>query len=74
MKTYFIERNDPVGYDEYDSAIVVARTPEEALIALKTEHGEGKYCTWGNYDVTITEVIPSSYVEPKIIIESYNAG
>lgn len=74
MKLYYIERNDGAGYDEYDSAVVVARTPEEALIALKTEHGEDEYCTWRHYDVTIKEIVPSSYEEPTIIIESFNAG
>lgn len=74
MKIFYIERNDPVGYDEHDSAIVVARTPVGALEALKKQHGEDEYNTWKNYDVTIKEIVPSSYAAPTIIIESFNAG
>ena len=31
MNTYLVERNDNWDYDEYDSAVVVAETPEEAI-------------------------------------------
>ena len=78
MKVFHIERNGGCGYDEYDSAVIVADTPEQALERLKEEHRDPNcnvwYHPWGDYDVTITEVDPSTYTKPTIIIESFNAG
>jgi len=70
IRLYLISRNDPVGYDEYDAAVVAAKNPEEAVELLKKEHGESGG-TWRAYDVSIDEIIPS---EPKIILESFCAG
>jgi hypothetical protein len=71
MKIYLIVRNDDWSYDDYDSAVVVAESPEQAVQFLKAEHGTDGLCSWGKYDVTVTEIIPTT---PKIIIESFNAG
>ena len=72
MKLFLIVRNDEVDYDEYDSAVVIAETPERALEMLKREHGTSSYyCPWGKYNVTITEVIPEA---EKILIESFYVG
>ncbi len=71
MKIFLIVRNDDWSYDEYDSAVVIAETTERALEILKAEHGTSKWCPWGDYDVTITEVTPEA---EKILIESFNAG
>ena len=71
MKIFLIVRNDSYSYDEYDSAVVIAETTERALEMLKRKHGTSSYCSWGKYDVTITEVVPDA---EKILIESFNAG
>ena len=75
MKLYLVHRNDSVDYDEYESAIVVAESPEDAIQMLKTSleemHGEGQEAMWGNFDVTIKEV---SLEEPKIILKMFCAG
>ncbi len=71
LKIFHIVRNDGAGFDEYDSAVVVAHTKEEAVNMLQSKHGTDPYGTWRNYNVTVTEVIPDS---PRIVIESFNAG
>ena len=74
MKIYFIVRNDPYDWDEFDSAVVVANSSEEAVEQLKVFHGTDHLNPWGKYDVTVTEVLPADYTVPTIIIESFNAG
>ena len=72
MKLFLIERNDQVDYDEYDSAVIVAETPEQALQILKDRHGTYDWSNgWRMYDVNITEIIPTV---AGIVIESFNAG
>jgi len=62
MKLFLVYRNDSVDYDEYESAIVVAESPEEAVDLLKEAHGVFNDNLWGNYDVTVEEIIP---IEPE---------
>ena len=75
MKLYLVYRNDSVDYDEYESAIVIAESQEDAIQMLKTsledKYGEGQEAMWGNFDVTIKEV---SLEEPKIILKMLCAG
>ena len=35
MKLYLVHRNDSVDYDEYESAIVIAESPEAVIDLLK---------------------------------------
>jgi len=70
MKIYLVSRNDGVGYDEYDSAVVVASSPEQAIIILKTAH-YGDYSGWGSFDVSVEEILTE---EKGIILKSFNAG
>ena len=60
MKLYLVHRNDSVDYDEYESAIVIAESQEDAIQMLKTsleeKYGEGQEWMWGNFDVTVKEV------------------
>ena len=75
MKIFYIERNDRYDYDEYDSAVVIAETADKAVELLKQEHGYNSgslHQEWGHYDVSVTELVPDG--EPRIIIESFNAG
>ena len=75
MKLYLVHRNDSVDYDEYESAIVIAESQEDAIQMLKTsledKYGEGQEAMWGNFDVTVKEV---SLNERKIILQMLCAG
>ena len=53
LKFYKIIRNDDVGWDEYDSAVVIAESPEEALAFLKSEYESWETDTWGEWDVRV---------------------
>ena len=75
MKLYLVHRNDSVDYDEYESAITIAESPEDAIQLLKTsleeKYGEGQEAMWGNFDVTVKEV---DLNEQKIILQMLCAG
>jgi hypothetical protein len=72
MNIYLVERNDGVGYDQYDSAVVVAESPERAVELLKERHQSmAPWYPWGRWDVTVTEIDSSN---EHIVLESFNAG
>ena len=75
MKLYLVYRNDSVDYDEYESAIVVAESQEDAIQMLKASleetYGEGQEAMWGNFNVTVKEV---DLNEQKIILQMLCAG
>ncbi len=75
MKLYLVHRNDSVDYDEYESAIVIAESPEAVIDLLKDSvienFGAPKEEVWGNYDVTVKEI---NLDKPKIIMQLYCAG
>jgi inorganic pyrophosphatase/exopolyphosphatase len=75
MKLYLVHRNDSVDYDEYESAIVVAESQEDAIQMLKTsleeKYGEGQEWMWGNFNVTVKEV---DLNEQKIILQMLCGG
>ena len=75
MKLFLVYRNGIVDLDEYESAIVVAESKEDAIKMLKTsfeeKYGEGKEEMWGNFDVTVKEV---DLNEQKIILQMLCAG
>ena len=67
MKFYLIQRKGNIGYDEYNSWVVIARKPKEAF----------SLCDWGDghptrKDVTITELKTGK--KAKAILGSFNAG
>ena len=66
---YFVSRNDGCDIDQYNAAVVAAGSPEEAVDLLKEAHGVFNDNLWGNYDVSVDEIIP---IEPEIILESWN--
>lgn len=74
MHIYLIERTDRVGYDEYDSAVVVAQSEEQALELLKKKHPNDytTYHCWGDFKSVIIREL--SLTAPAIILESFNAG
>ena len=75
MKLFLVYRNDSVDFDEYESAIVVAESQEEAIKMLKTsleeKYREGQEEMWGNFDVTVKEV---DLNEQKIILQMLCGG
>jgi len=75
MNLYLVYRNGSVDLDEYESAIVVAESPEAVIEMLKTSleetHGEGQEAMWGNFNVTVKEV---DLNEQKIILQMLCAG
>ena len=78
LKFYMIERNDYVDWDEYDSCVVLAESPEKALQMAKDHYGTRWACGWGvrfdgtgGWDVTVSEIDTS---EARVILGSFNAG
>ena len=71
MNIYLIKRNDAVGYDEYDSAVVIAETPDHALVIAKSIFGTSQWNGWKNWDVSVTLVDTS---KARLLLSSYNAG
>jgi hypothetical protein len=65
MKIYRVYRTDEVGYDEYDSHIVIAENPKDAR----------HMCKWGdalNPKVRVQEIKIGK--KPKNLLGSFNAG
>jgi hypothetical protein len=75
MNIYLLERTDSVGYDEFDSFVVVAPDAELARKLLH-EHSDGDYGVWAKDElVTATKIGTSDeYAEPIEILGSFNAG
>jgi len=71
LNFYKVSRNDDVGWDEYDSAVIVAESPEDAIAFLKAHYEDWETDTWGEWDVSAELVEPN---EKKIVIKSFNAG
>jgi inorganic pyrophosphatase/exopolyphosphatase len=70
MNLFVVYRNGSADLDEYESAIVVAESQEDAIQMLKTsleeKYGEGQEWMWGNFNVTVKEV---DLNEQKIILQ-----
>ena len=74
LKIFYIVRNDGVGYDEYDSAVVVAASPEDAINLIKETYSVGawqRWHVWGDFDLSAKEI---DLNEREIILESFRAG
>ena len=76
LKLWLISQNEHVGLDSYDSAVVAAKTEEEAR--LINPDGEWKlYSAWcSSPDKVHVEYlgIATEGVEPGIVLSSFNAG
>jgi urease accessory protein UreE len=66
MKIYLVERQDRVGWDEYDSFVVRAENEEDALIQC-----DYTLCSKEN-GTTVTEIKAKG--EKGRILGSFNAG
>lgn len=42
MKIYLVERTDNYGYDEYDSVVVIEKTPKKAMKFCEQYFNKGK--------------------------------
>lgn len=75
MKLWKIERTDHVGYDEYDSAIVRARSANHA-VDLMFEDLDNSVIPFGfqrdPQNFTVTEVTEAGH--SGVIIASFHAG
>ena len=70
MNIYLLKRTDEVDYDEYDSAVIVAESPEEAQkIMYDAHHG---YEGWPTEDYVVITEVDSAVKGP--VCESFNAG
>lgn len=74
MNIYKVERTDGVGYDEYDSFVVVAETEEEALNTSPSD-----YVASGSWPVTIRDLnvtLLGRFIGNVrgVILASFNAG
>lgn len=71
MNIYLVTRTDSVFYDEFDSAVVVASSPKEAISIRPKGSGHHK---WDKENLEVKYVGISSENEPKIILASFVAG
>ena len=81
MNLYLIYRNEAIDYDEYDSAIVAAESPEDAI----TIHPDGREASvpraddrnWA-YNINNIKVTLIGQATPEtkrgVILASFNAG
>jgi len=90
MNLYLISRTGPVGYEEYDSAVVVATDEAQARLIHPANYiDQGKWFTPGSdcwcpglsswikpedVEVTFIGVADSRYKKPEVICASFNAG
>lgn len=67
MKIYLVERTDTISYDEFDSWVVEANSPEDAIAM----------CDWGDGspslgEIEVEEIKPKGFA--RKILGSFNAG
>ena len=71
MNIYLIDRNDKTDYDQYDSAVVIADSPERAIEIIKETYQNNKWAWGTHFDLSATEI---KLNEELIVLESFNAG
>ena len=67
MKIYLVTRTDDYGYDEYDSAVVIEKTPKKAMEFCEQYFNKGEM---------ICELIGTATSKQKAgeVLASFNAG
>jgi hypothetical protein len=78
MKLYLLSQDENSGYDTYDSCVVAAKSPAEAI------HINPSWCGWGSQSHTWAKSPDKVNCEelgtakrgtkPGLIISSFNAG
>lgn len=74
MNIYLVERTDSVGYDEYDSFVVVAETEEEALNTTPSDYVTLDSWVGSIQDLKVTLVGRFIGNVRGVILASFNAG
>lgn len=76
LKLWLINQGENTGYDTYDSAVVAAKTAEEACLI----NPDGEWSTYSAWCSSPDKVhveylgIATEGVEPGIVLSSFNAG
>ena len=74
MKIWKLTRTDSVGYDEYDSFIVRAKTEELARELIQKERFSVSWDEWSKNEKNITCEEVKKGGKEEIILGSFNAG
>jgi hypothetical protein len=76
MNIYLLDRTDKVDYDQYDSFVVVAKSPKQARDYVRSIHKPDRYSCdcWSDDNKAQLIGTTDKYVSPEIILGSFNAG
>lgn len=77
MKTYLVYRTDRVGYDEYDSHVVIAENVDQVKEILDIQFDPQWYKNWwGDGEPSEDEVVIEEVdmTQPSHLLSSFNAG
>jgi hypothetical protein len=75
LNLYSIERQDPVGYDETDKAIIAAATPKLARELAKSLSGDQSPDVWAHGKAKLSKIgTAGPRVKQGVIMSSYCAG
>ena len=73
MNIYLLEREDGVGYDEYDGFVIIERTEQNAREKANSQPGaEGQI--WANETKVRCQKVGTSNLPAGVLLGSYNAG
>lgn len=73
MNLYLLEREDDIGYDEFDSIVVAAPT-EQAARAIRPRGGWVYGEAWDDAEKLTCTNIGTTHLPSGIVHESFNAG
>ena len=76
MKLYYIRHTKMLGYDSYDSAVVAAKSEEDAKDIHPSDSKKWDYSTWVSREDVIAELIGTAKAGTirGVIVASFNAG
>ncbi len=76
MNIYLVERTKTVGYDQYDAFVVTAKSGIEAMELLIAQYKPqlNAYSPWSKDAKAELIGTTDKYIEPEIILGSFNAG
>lgn len=73
MNLYLLERQDDVGYDEFDSIVVAAPT-EQAARAIRPRGGWVYGEAWEDVETLTCQLIGTTNLPTGLVHTSFNAG
>lgn len=71
MNIYLVERTDKIGYDEYDSHVVVAETELFARLLVAEKAADEGEDIWLAESTRVSEI---SATPSRIVLSSFNTG